>query len=403
MSQRKLTKRTDGRFKVNYGTKQFYGKTKKEAIQKRDEYIASERMGLDHGISECSFRDYALNWVSVYRDACGKSQQKQYMSMVEFVAEQLGNKPIREITATELQRTVNLLTDYSSSYVSKFLTTLRGIFKTAAAEGAILRNPMDMVKRPKCKKTEGHRALEPWERELISSTWQEHEFGLVAMVMLYAGLRRGEALYIDVDRDVDFDKQTIAVNGAVSFTEGNQPVETDGKTENARRIIPLARPLADALRGHHGLLCSRQSGELMSHSSFIRKYNSYLTFLETKLNGCHKRWYGKTKEHKRMIANGEELPPWRSISIQCHDFRVDFCTRCYFARIPIKTLQAWMGHASTQMIMEIYSKLTKEEEERDAARFVNLMAQDGPRESPVFVAADGLNNPGECCTNSAFF
>ena len=37
MSQKKLTKRNDGRFKVNYGTKQFYGKTKAEALKKRDE------------------------------------------------------------------------------------------------------------------------------------------------------------------------------------------------------------------------------------------------------------------------------------------------------------------------------------------------------------------------------
>ena len=32
-----------------------------------------------------------------------------------------------------------------------------------------------------------------------------------------------------------------------------------------------------------------------------------------------------------------------------------------------------MGHASTQMIMEIYSKLTKEEEEKDAARLAAYM------------------------------
>ena len=61
------------------------------------------------------------------------------------------------------------------------------------------------------------------------------------MVMLYAGLRRGEALFLDVDRDVDFEKKTITVNGAVSFSNGNQPVESDGKTENARRTIPLVQ------------------------------------------------------------------------------------------------------------------------------------------------------------------
>ena len=74
-----------------------------------------------------------------------------------------------------------------------------------------------------------------------------------------------------------------------------------------------------------------------------------------------------------FIAAGKQLLPWRNVTLRCHDFRVDFCTRCYDARIPVKTLQSWMGHASTQMIMEIYSKLTKEEEEKDAARLAAYM------------------------------
>ncbi len=78
-----------------------------------------------------------------------------------------------------------------------------------------------------------------------------------------AGLRRGEALFLNVDRDVDFEKRTITVNGAVSFGNGNQPMESDGKTENARRTIPLVRPLADALCGHHGLLCTKKDGTMM--------------------------------------------------------------------------------------------------------------------------------------------
>ncbi len=373
MSQKKLTKRADGRYKVNYGTKQFYGKTKAEAEKKRDEYIASEKVGLNHDLAEVPFLEYALNWISVYRTACGAPQQKQYASMMEFVAKQLKSKSMKDITVTELQAVVNQLTAYSSSYVSKFMTTLRGVFRTATAEGAVLRNPMELVKRPKCKKTEGHRAFGGWERELITSTYQEHDFGLVAMVMLYAGLRRGEALFLNVDRDVDFEKKTITVNGAVSFSNGNQPVESDGKTENARRTIPLVRPLADALQGHHGLLCTKKDGTMMSQSAFDRKFASYITFLETKLNGCPKRWYGNLNEHKALAAAGKELPPWRDVTIRCHDFRVDFCTRCYYARIPIKTLQSWMGHASTQMIMEIYSKLTKEEEEKDAVRLAEYM------------------------------
>lgn len=62
-----------------------------------------------------------------------------------------------------------------------------------------------------------------------------------------------------------------------------------------------------------------------------------------------------------MLAEGKQLPPWREITIRCHDFRVDFCTQAYFAGIPIKTLQAWMGHADATLIMKVYAKLTEEQ------------------------------------------
>ena len=135
----------------------------------------------------------------------------------------------------------------------------------------------------------------------------------------------------------------------------------------------MVKPLADALRGHHGLLCAKEDGTLMSQTAFERKYESYITFLETKINGCQKRWYGRTRVHKEILASGKELPPWKEVTIRCHDFRVDFCTRCYYANIPVKTLQRWMGHASMKMILEIYTKLSKAEEEKDAVKLAAVM------------------------------
>lgn len=376
MSHSKLTKRADGRFRCNYGSKSFYGKTKGEAERKREAWIDEEKAGLEHDMENVTFYDYAMTWVDVYRSECCPKQHKEYVRMMEYAAEKLKIKRLRSITATDLQVLCNSLKCYSPTYVGKFMTTLRGIFRTATAEGVILRNPMDNVKRPKTKKCEGHRALEIWERQLISSTYTEHEFGLCAMTMLYAGLRRGEVLFLNVDRDVDFEKKTITIRGAISFVAGNQAIETDGKTEAAKRTIPLVKPLEDALRGHHGLLCEKEDGGVMSETAFRNRWTSYLYFLETRANGCPKRWYGKTKVHKAILAAGEKLPPWREVKLRCHDFRVDFCTRAYEAEIPIKTLQSWMGHEDSTMTLQVYTKLTKEREKVDFEKIANFMHAD---------------------------
>ena len=183
-----------------------------------------------------------------------------------------------------------------------------------------------------------------------------------------------EAVQLNIDRDVDFEKKTIAVRGAVSFSEGNRPKLTKGKTASAIRTVPLLPPLEEALKGRHGLVCHKENGGIMSQSAFACKYESYITFLETKLNGIHKRWYGKTSEQKQLLAEGK-LPPWKEINIRCHDFRVEFCTRAYYAQVPLKTLQSWMGHADADMILAIYTKLDKEQERTDAAKMIGYLSR----------------------------
>lgn len=364
----------NGYYRVYYNEKQFYGKTLKEAKAKRDAYVALEKEGVDLLNHETSrFLPYAERWINVFCTTCAEQQRKQYRSMLRYCAEQLPEY-IKDITIEDIQKMLNAMSSYSPSYISKCMTSLRGVFSLASAEGVVLRNPMAMVRRPKTKPLKGHRALEQWERELVRTTWSEHEFGPVAMVMMYAGLRRGEALYLDVDRDVDFERKSITVHGAVSYPDGMHPVVTDGKTANARRTIPMVRPLEEALTGKHGLLMSLRD-DLVTMDAFDRRYQSYLNFLEFKANSCQKRWYGRTREHQALLEAGKELPPWREVKIRCHDFRVDFCTRNYEAGIPIKTLEKWMGHADAQMIMNVYAKLTEEKEKADELRLREFMEQ----------------------------
>ena len=243
---------------------------------------------------------------------------------------------------------------------------LIGIFMSAVQDGIILRNPTEGIKPPKAK-TKQHRYLEPWEQKLVVGTWKGHDFGPAAMTMMFAGLRRGEVLYLDVDRDVDFEEKLIHVRGAISYSEDIHGTVTGGKNENAIRDIPLCFCLEEVLKNHHGLLLKDQDGSIMSQSSFDRKYESYITYLETCLNGCHKRWYGKMKKHKALLAEGKPLPPWKDVKIRCHDFRVTFCTICYEADVKIKTLQSWMGHKDAAMIMDVYAKLTGERELKDGS------------------------------------
>ena len=372
MSRRVLKKRADGYYRAWAHGKQFYGKTQKEAIRKADLYNERLRMTMSPDAHDIMFLPYAEQRIDTYYARSGETLRRQYHSMVKFVSEHLLHQHMMEITADELQLICNALTGYSPSHVHKFMNLIRNIFKTACADGIRMTNPMDAVRAPETKPVTGHRALKAWERDLIRDTWREHDFGPAAMVMLYAGLRRGELIYLDVDRDVDFEAHTITIRGGVAFPDGNQPVITPGKTAAAQRVIPLNDQLVEVLQDRHGLLLTKQDGTMMTQSAFDRKFESYITFLETKLNGCPKRWYGKKKEHQAILAEGKELPEWQEVTIRCHDFRKDFCTRSAENGISKKALQAWMGHAGPEMIDRVYTDLSEEQADRDAEKLIHM-------------------------------
>ncbi len=136
MPRQKLKQRADGRFKCKFGDKEFYGNTQTEALRKRDEYIRELELGYNPECSDKRFYSYAMEWLDVYRTKCNSRMRNQYRSMIEYASTML-NEYIRAINATEIQRLFNQLEGKSQSYISKFCTTIRSIFRAAVQDGII--------------------------------------------------------------------------------------------------------------------------------------------------------------------------------------------------------------------------------------------------------------------------
>ena len=98
-----------------------------------------------------------------------------------------------------------------------------------------------VVKAPKGTAA-SHRAITDEERRLIETV--PHRMQKAAMIMLYAGLRRGELLALEYD---DVENDVISVDKAVSFV-GTKPVVKDPKTESSVRRVPLLEPLKNILK-----------------------------------------------------------------------------------------------------------------------------------------------------------
>jgi integrase len=222
----------------------------------------------------------------------------------------------------------SILNGKSKSYISKYNQTIKAVFQTAVDDRMVVFNPCGKLKPPKGE-SGTHRAIEPWERELILKS--QHRLKPAVMCMLYAGLRRGEVLALNVDRDVDFQAMTITVHEAIRF-EANRPILVDPKTEAGVRVVPMLDILADTLRQVHGLVAPDTSGGYMSGTAFRRAWSGFITSLEEIYNDGKKRWYGHHSGQKAV-----DTPVWETIDIRPHDLRHSYCTMLYDSGIDLKT------------------------------------------------------------------
>lgn len=117
----------------------------------------------------------------------------------------LGPRRVDRITPSDCREF--LATNYPDVSVytlGRIRTVFVGLFDAAVADGYIRSNPFRSPQsRISSRSAESHRQITPAERTAIEQATHVKHY-LVAMLMLYAGLRPGEAYAIDIDRDVDF-------------------------------------------------------------------------------------------------------------------------------------------------------------------------------------------------------
>lgn len=357
----RLKQRADGRYYCKYKGKCFYGATPKEAQQKRDEYRRLLEAGVKAESVGLTVRAYASRWVSIYKAHLTDGPYNTHVRILNrfFAHEGIGDRRMQDIDTIDIQSFFNSAKGKSHSYICDMRDTIKGLFRYAVADRVITYDPTTKATLPKATKG-SHRAITQHERDLIASL--DHRMRTAAMIMLYAGLRRGEVLALDIDRDVDFEAKTLTVRYAIRYPDQQTPQLVDPKTEAGKRTIPLLDVLADELRGKHGLAVTDVDGQIMTQSAWARCWKSYLAKLSGKQNGHAKRWHGRTKADKAILAAGGQIPPWVDINIRPHDLRHSYCTMLYDAGVDIKTAQKWMGHADLDVTMQIYTHLSEERE-----------------------------------------
>jgi len=366
-----LKQRKDGRYCCVYKGIQFMGATEDEALSRRDAFKQQEKEDAEKPML---VRDFALYWLPIAFPDIKPSTYRGHAIHMQKLVDVIGTEKLSDVTPSMIKQVyAEKYSGMSNSYIRAGKQLFCDLFDAAVADRYCRTNPArEKAAAPHRGKDPKEARFTPQHRKWIETLCTDHRAYPVVMAMLYAGLRPPEAKAMVIDRDVDFRNETITLR-EFAHVEGQKYAFTgDGKNAWAPRNIPLFPPLKQALEGKQGYLISSAHGERVTIQTFKTAWESYVFCMETAINGCQKRWYGKTREHKKILAEGGTLPPWIDFDITPYTLRKAYCRWIRDNGVELKTAIRWMGHSDAKMILKIYDEASDDRSAAEAEKIKSL-------------------------------
>lgn len=354
--------------------KTVYGKTKKEVEIKAYELLDQIGKGINVSLADDSFGKWMQRFLEFKKTENLSTSHIQTLELFAKHLRSIDNIPIKNI---ETQHLTSIIIDKASdkldtngAIVTKALSkrTLKGIkqcakqvFNMAIESRVINYNPASYVRIPKNANETKRAPILPQQQKWITNF--EHRAKRAAMIMLYAGLRRGEVTALTW-ADINFREGFISVTKSAEFLNG-QPHIKSTKTESGIRTVDIPQILIDYLWAEKEkdscmYVLHTTNGEMFTISCWRRMWDSYMVDLNIE--------YGYTPNQRILmgIPMDKELHKCTPGGIKMvidtftpHQLRHTFATNCYHADVPVEVCRDWMGHSNIQTTLDIYTHLSK--------------------------------------------
>ena len=290
------------------------GRTKKEADQKAALYRAELEAGA-LSVTNMTVAEWWPEYLETYHSKASHKTVGCYQSIYAYtIGPYIGPRALKSVRSADLQRILNNLSTRSESYAKKAKILLCGMFRKAADNGLIPRDPACALVLPNAIPEVPRRALTEEERELFTAAAQTcGKAGQFFLLIYHTGLRPSEAARVCFE---DFDRSTriLHVRGS--------------KTAAATRDVPV--PAAFEIPEGEGYAFLTRWGHAPRESA-------------------RQLWWEKLKVRMEEIS-GRPVPD--DLTPYC--LRHDCCTRMLDAGVPLDAVSYIMGHASLQMTAKRY-------------------------------------------------
>lgn len=243
-----ITQRKDKRWQgyitlANGKRKSVSRKTRKEVVEKLDEYRLQQRQGLPVQTERITFGEYLDRWIENTKRLEWKptTLDRNRGIVRKHIKPHIGNiqlSKLNEMHLDDLQTKLETDPDIlaSANTHRKVHRLINSVLRHARKRGKILSNPAEVSNRPDVPQTErptlSQEQLKAFHKA-VSGTQYEALFLLAALT----GMRQGEVLALKW-QDIDFDRGTVSVKRSLMWVSRHDFRLTEPKTAASKRTFP---------------------------------------------------------------------------------------------------------------------------------------------------------------------
>lgn len=375
----KYKKRKDGRYQTkvylpNGKYKYIYAATEKELTAK----TAELRVAMGKGIDVTADQDTFLDWAEYYMQQRRRDHERGNLSLSRLNItkmhiyrdlEPLHARKIAKLRTRDFQDIIDDMSveGYSVSVLKDVKAVAVHACQLAVDNRVMDYNAAEAVRIPVDKhKEQTRRALTETEQSWILNS--EHRAKPAAMIMMLAGLRRGELIPL-LWSDIDLEQGTIRINKTVSFENGKTIVKPYGKSAAAMRTVYIPQMLIGYLSelrktSRTMLVCPTAENCIHTDISWRRMWESYVRYL----NFEHGDFSGLLDFEKPKSRFAPKKIPNVIPNITAHWLRHTYITNLYLAGVDVLTAKEQAGHADIKTTMQIYTHLSDQFKKQEISK-----------------------------------
>lgn len=365
------------RFVDRFGKRQsFYSKDKREIKELLNKAVYEDKMCMNVVDTSTTLDAWYQQWLDIHKyKVIRENTKRQYVQIYQkHIKPTLGKTKLREITQLNVKGLLKKLDKkgYGFETQNKVRILLLDMFNKAMIDHYANENPARGIRLVRDEKKDV-RVLSPDEQtdffDCCRGTFYDNFF----TVAISTGLRPGELCAL-IWEDIDFKKKEISVTRTLLY----QKFEGDEKkifhigppkTRSSIRKIPINKQCETALKKQklqHDIIMSKASAkpvesfeDLLFTTKFGTPINSQIICdaikaIINEINICR-----------------DELEQFENFSGHC--FRHSFATRCFEAGIQPKTVQMYLGHATLQMTMDLYTHVLDDHKQEEMLKLENTL------------------------------